>query len=136
MPWTVHFHPDFEPEFEALPEPVQEELLSRLRTLGEFGPSLGRPTVDTLKATKHKNMKELRFTADGIWRFAFAFDPLRQGIVLCGGDKEGVDERLFYERLIARADRRYDEHLLTIEPPVDAESEKSSNKRSRKSKRK
>jgi hypothetical protein len=30
-------------------------------------------------------MKELRFdAADGVWRFAFAFDPTRKAIVLCG----------------------------------------------------
>ena len=29
--------------------------------------------------------------ADGVWRFAFAFafDPKRRGILLCGGDKSG-----------------------------------------------
>jgi hypothetical protein len=31
------------------------------------------------------NMKELRFdAADGVWRFAFAFDPKRKGIVRVG----------------------------------------------------
>ena len=30
----------------------------------EFGPHLGRPTVDALKGSKHANMKELRFDCD------------------------------------------------------------------------
>jgi hypothetical protein len=57
-------------------------------------------------------MKELRFeAADGVWRFAFAFDPPRQAIVLCGGDKSGGSERRFYRRLIALTDQRFDVHL-------------------------
>lgn len=57
-------------------------------------------------------MKELRFdAADGVWRFAFAFDPKRRGIVLCGGDKSGGSEKRFYRQLIAKADDRFDAHL-------------------------
>jgi hypothetical protein len=38
-------------------------------------------------------MKERRFDVDnGVWRFAFAFDPKRTAIVLCGGDKSGGSE--------------------------------------------
>jgi len=60
-------------------------------------------------------MKELRFdAADGAWRFAFAFDPHRQAIILCGGDKTGGSEKRFYVQLIARADVRFDAHLAQI----------------------
>jgi hypothetical protein len=31
--------------------------------------------------------------------------------MLVAGDKSGVNERRFYRTLIARADRRFDEHL-------------------------
>ena len=73
MHWEVVFHEAFEPEFEALPEPVQDELLAHARLLEAFGPLLGRPRADTLKGSKHANMKELRFDAeDGIWCVAFA----------------------------------------------------------------
>jgi len=61
-------------------------------------------------------MKELRFRADGgVWRVAFAFDPRRNAILLVAGDKSGVGERTFYVRLIAKADKRYKDHLETIE---------------------
>jgi hypothetical protein len=41
-------------------------------------------------------MKELRFEADdGVWRFAFAFDPTRRAIVLYGGDKSGGQRKTF-----------------------------------------
>lgn len=40
------------------------------------------------------NMKELRFdAADGVWRFAFAFDPRSKAIMLCGGDKSGGSQK-------------------------------------------
>jgi hypothetical protein len=58
MPWVVLFHPDFEPEFGELPEIVQDELLTRLGVLQEFGPSLGRPNVDTLQGSSFPNMKD------------------------------------------------------------------------------
>jgi hypothetical protein len=62
-------------------------------------------------------MKELRFSSkDGVWRFAFAFDPKRQAIVLCGGDKSGGEERRFYRDLIRKADGRFSDHLVRIKP--------------------
>lgn len=81
MRWSVDLHDDFVPEFHALAEAVQDELLAHITVLETFGPQLGRPRVDTLKGSRHANMKELRFdAADGVWRFAFAFDPRRRAI--------------------------------------------------------
>ncbi|MEX0406470.1 type II toxin-antitoxin system RelE/ParE family toxin [Aquibium sp. LZ166] len=112
MPWTVSFAEEFEPEFDALPEQVQDAILARALVLQREGPSLGRPHVDTLTGSKHANMKELRCNAaDGVWRIAFAFDPARQAILLVGGDKSGSSEKRFYRQLIARADERFDRHL-------------------------
>jgi hypothetical protein len=111
MAWQVLLHPEFEPEYAKLPADIQDELLARLRVLSRFGPDLGRPHVDTLQGSKFKNMKELRFQLDGVWRFAFAFDPQRNAIVLCGGDKEGKNSRRFYRQLIETADRRFSARL-------------------------
>jgi len=116
MKWEVLFHPEFDPEYEALAQEVQDELLAHLKVLEEMGPQLGRPRVDTLNGSEHANMKELRFDAgDGVWRFAFAFDPKRRAIVLCGGDKSGGREKKFYRDLIARADQRFNSHISPIE---------------------
>ena len=61
-------------------------------------------------------MKELRFDADGgVWRFAFAFDPSHEAIVLVGGDKSGGSEKRFYRQLIRKADERFDEHISRIQ---------------------
>ena len=115
MSWNVLFHDDFHAEYLALNGALQNELLAHAKLLQEFGPHLGRPTVDTLKGSKHANMKELRFDCDGgVWRVAFAFDTERAAILLVGGDKGGADQRRFYKKLIANADARFDEHLATL----------------------
>ncbi len=115
MAWNILFHDDFAVEFAALADPLQDELLAHALLLKDFGPGLGRPTVDTLKGSKHANMKELRFAWAGeVWRVAFAFDLERQGILLVGGDKGGAVQRRFYKRLIAVADERFDGHLETL----------------------
>ena len=63
-PWSVDLHAEFIPEYESLPETVQDELLAHIAVLETFGPQLGRPRVDTLNGSRSKNMKELRFDAD------------------------------------------------------------------------
>lgn len=115
MAWTVELHDGFKPEFRELPEDVQDEILAQAQLLECFGPTLGRPRVDTLKGSRHTNMKELRFNAaDGVWRVAFAFDPRRRAVLLVAGDKAGVGESRFYQQLIARADTRFSAHLATL----------------------
>jgi len=118
MSWQVLFHGEFLPEFRELPEDVQDELLARLKVLETMGPSLGRPNVDTLEGSEFGNMKELRFQLDGVWRFAFAFDPRRAAIVLCGGDKENKKSKTFYRKLIKTADRRFKAHIASLEKPA------------------
>ena len=94
---------------------VQDELAASIEVLRRFGPTLGRPQVDTLNGSRHANMKELRFKADdGVWRVAFAFDPERKAIVRVAGDKSGTSEHKFYRKLIARADTRFEAHLARL----------------------
>lgn len=115
MTWEVLFLEEFEPEFDALAEEVQDELLAQTKLLQQLGPQLGRPRADTLNGSHHANMKELRFdAADGVWRVAFAFDPNRKAILLVCGDKSGVSEKRFYNQLIEKADARFDVHLFRI----------------------
>ena len=113
--WDVEIDDAFVPELAALAVDVQDELLAVAKLLGEYGPRLGRPHVNTLKGSKHPNMKELRFdAAGGVWRVAFAFDPRRRALLLVAGDKSGGGQRQFYKALIVKADRRYSAHLQRI----------------------
>ena len=113
--WSVLFHPAFDREFQELSQAVQDELLAHAKVLELIGPTLGRPRVDTLKGSRHANMKELRFDADdGAWRVAFAFDTKRQAVLLVAGDKSGGSQDKFYRQLIRTADKRFDEHLNSV----------------------
>jgi hypothetical protein len=123
--WEVLFHEEFEPEFDALPEDVQDELLAHAKLLQQFGPQLGRPRADTLNGSRYANMKELRFdAADGVWRVAFAFDANRKAIFLVGGDKSGGSEKRFYRQLIEKADACFGEHLARIRKEKERQKKK------------
>ena len=116
MSWVVQIGDEFEPEFDALDENVQTEILALSRLLQRFGPQLGRPRDGTLTGSRHANMKELRFSAaDGEWRVAFAFDPKRKAILLVAGDKSGIRKNRFYRELIRKADDRFDAHLARLQ---------------------
>jgi hypothetical protein len=113
--WAVEMADEFKPEFDALHEEMRTEILALALVIHEFGPQLGRPRVDTLKGSRHANMKELRFSAaDGEWGVALAFDTRRRAILLVAGDKSGGSERRFYRELIRKADNRFDAHLARI----------------------
>ena len=115
MRWHVEFADEFAQEVPGFDPAVRAELLAHAELLEKLGPNLGRPRADTLKGSKHSNMKELRFNAaDGVWRVAFAFDPARQAVLLTAGDKVGVSQKRFYKRLISIADARFDSHLAGL----------------------
>ena len=68
--------------------------------------------ADTLKESRHSNMKELRCRGDcKTWRVAFAFTPTRAALLLVAGDKAGTKEKRFYKSLIKKADARFDQFL-------------------------
>jgi len=113
--WKILLHHGLLKELDLMDEEVEDELLAHLKVLEKFGPELGRPTVDTLKGSSFSNMKELRFTLKGgVWRFAFAFDPTRRAIVLCGANKRGKSQKVFYRELIRKADERFHKHCEEI----------------------
>lgn len=45
---------------DSLPSADRVGIVQDASLLQEFGPQLGRPHVDTMKGSKHLNMKELR----------------------------------------------------------------------------
>ena len=114
MEWTIIFHPDFGNWLYEQAEDVQDSILVGLGLLKQEGPLLGRPYVDTLKGSQYPNLKELRVQHAGEpWRILFAFDPVRQAVVLVGGNKTG--DKRWYEKNIPVAERRFTEHLETLE---------------------
>ena len=99
--------------------------------LRQVGPGLSRPYADTLKGSRYNNMKELRIQSKGIpIPVFFAFDPGRNGVVLCAGHKAGNEKR-FYNLLITLSvvnrrsngmGRTLEQILATEKPEVVAEA--------------
>jgi hypothetical protein len=83
--------------------------------LAEEGPALGRPLVDTIRGSKFANLKELRPGSAGASevRLLFVFDPVRQAVLLVGGDKAG-NWQGWYRTAIPIAEAAYAEHLQRL----------------------
>ena len=95
--------------FGELSEGEYQQVLAALDALAVDGPALGRPFVDTVKGSRHANMKELR-PRGGNLRLLFAFDTERLGIILVAGDKTNNWTK-WYRANIPIADERFQEHL-------------------------
>ncbi|HEY5990310.1 MAG TPA: type II toxin-antitoxin system RelE/ParE family toxin [Streptosporangiaceae bacterium] len=108
----VIWHPAVAEWRMTLDDDTYQQVLAALRELRDHGPALGRPLADTVRGSRHRNMKELRPGSAGRSeiRILFAFDSQRQAILLVAGDKAGRWER-WYKRNIPLADDRFDEHL-------------------------
>lgn len=107
--WEIVFTPEAEKWYMGLGAADAHRAAASFDELERRGPGLGRPFVDSIKRSRHHNMKELR-SIGGHLRALFAFDPHRRAVVLLGGDKTG-DWKGWYKRNIPRADALYDKHL-------------------------
>ena len=99
----------------SLDQTSYEQVIAALEVLRDRGPSLGRPLVDTITASRHRNMKELRPGSVGRSevRILFAFDPKRMAILLIAGDKAGSWTR-WYKRNVPLADDLFDKHIRAL----------------------
>jgi hypothetical protein len=99
----------------ALDQRSYEQVVAAVELLGDHGPQLGRPLVDTIAGSRHSNMKELRPGSSGRseLRVLFAFDPDRRAILLVAGDKTGAWQA-WYRDNIPIADDLFDEHLTNL----------------------
>ena len=114
--WNVVTTDIFDAWFLTQNEDLRESVYEAMWLLEKFGPTLGRPYVDTLNGSDFANMKELRVQYKGSpVRAFFAFDPTRNAIVLCAGDKTGLNEKRFYKDMIKLADSEYRKHLAKLE---------------------
>ena len=104
---TASDDPDANPRRDAL---IAELAVQPDATRAGHGSRLLNAVVDTIRGSRHPNMKELRA---GSMRALFAFDPLRQAIVLVGGDKRD-DWTGWHERNIPLADDMLDAHLDSL----------------------
>ncbi|MEG9499016.1 type II toxin-antitoxin system RelE/ParE family toxin [Mannheimia indoligenes] len=112
--WKVIFTDCFKKWMIEQDVETRKSVLSSLKRLEMFGPALTRPYADTLKNSAYKKMKELRVQHKGKpIRVFFAFDPLRQAIVLCAGDKS--NDKQFYVRMLRLAEQEFSHYLNNLE---------------------
>ena len=110
--WDVRLWKDVESWVLGLDDETYHLVAAAITRLEFEGPTLGRPTADRIKGSRHHNMKELRPGSSGRSevRILFAFDPRRRAILLVAGDKAGKWNR-WYEQNVPIADDRFDEWL-------------------------
>jgi hypothetical protein len=108
MTWEVVGTTEFEGWFLDLDGADRARVEDRVDLLEQHGPALGRPVVDSIKTSRHHNMKELR---TGTLRILFLFDPTSSAVLLIGGNKRDQWKQ-WYETAIPFADDLYDNYLL------------------------
>jgi hypothetical protein len=112
MTWVVEYTNEFGDWFAGLGDNDREDVIAAVEMLEAYGPSLGRPFVDTLKGSRYANFKELRPQGSNP-RILFAFDPRRTAILLMGGDKTGRWQA-WYREMIPMAEQLYEEYLQDL----------------------
>jgi len=122
--WEVLFHEEFEPEFDALPEVVQDELLAHGRLLQQFGPQLGRPVPipQRLPSREHEGIavrRGRRCLESGV-----RLRPEPEGDSPGLRRQVGRSEKRFYRQLIEKADSRLDAHLARVKKEKDKQKHK------------
>jgi hypothetical protein len=121
--WTIVYRPRYSAWFVKCGKGLQNEILAQLEVMKVLGPMLGRPRVDHIKGSIHRNMKELRvqFKGDPV-RILFAFDPERRAVLLLGGVKTGDDR--WYIRNVPLADQEFNLHLQEMRNTQGKDKEK------------
>lgn len=113
MRWEVVGTDEFAQWYDTLEDDQADALDARVELLRDFGPALGRPTVDRVEGSTIHNLKELRVAKRAELRVLFVFDPTRRAVLLVGGDKTGR-WREWYAIAIPRAERLYEDHLKDL----------------------
>ncbi len=100
---------EFEQWFLALDDGDSMAVARVVGLLEAKGITLGFPYSSAIEGTRYP-LRELRIQSGGKpLRVLYAFDPLRQAVLLLGGDKTG-DNR-FYMTLIPRAESIWESYL-------------------------
>jgi len=75
----------------SLDDESRELVVAAVELLEVQGPKLGRPLVETVTTSRHRNMKELRPSSSGRFepRVLFTFDPECRAIFSVAGGKAG-----------------------------------------------
>jgi hypothetical protein len=112
MHWQVVFVEEFASWLAKITTREREVVVEALHELSSHGPTLGRPFVDHIKGSNFNNLKELRPRGTSI-RVLFIFDPMRNAVMLVGGDKSN-NWKSWYSQNIKIAEERYRKYLKEV----------------------
>lgn len=113
MPCEVEYTDEFELWWLQLDEEEQISVAATVGLLEEYGTSLRFPHSSQIKGSRFGQMRELRIQHQGKpYRVLYAFDPLRNAILLLGGDKTG--NNCWYEIHVPIAEQLFEVHLQTL----------------------
>ena len=116
MAWEVEVTNEFVQWFDGLSEREQDDVGAVIDLLAIEGVRLSRPQSASIAGARNSHMRELIVQSGGRpIRVFYAFDPRQTAIMLLGGDKAGVSDRVFYARYIRIADNLYDEYIAELE---------------------
>jgi hypothetical protein len=103
---------EFEAWFEELDGPDTDAVARVVDMLEMQGPTLPFPYSSAIKGASIA-LRELRVQSRGRpFRVFYAFDPVRQAVLIIGGDKTGDDR--FYERMVPLSERIWAQYLKEI----------------------
>ena len=107
---------EFRTWYEALSERDQEPVVHAVKLLEEAGIALPFPHSSAIAGSKIA-MRELRIKSRGKQiRVFYAFDAERQAVLLIAGNKVG--KKRFYDEMVPRAERLWDEYLAEVSKPT------------------
>jgi hypothetical protein len=105
----VAYTDDFGEWFDSLAEAEQDDVAFSVGLVREYGVTLGHPHSSAIKGAKHA-LRELRCQSSGRpLRIFYAYNPVRDAVMILGGDKTGDDR--FYERNVAKAEKIWEQYL-------------------------
>jgi hypothetical protein len=105
---------EFDEWFQSLDEADTDAVARVVDMLEMQGPTLPFPYSSAIKGSSKVALRELRVQSHGRpIRVFYAFDPVRQAVLLIGGDKTGKDR--FYETMVPQAERIFARYLQEFE---------------------
>ena len=108
---------EFQAWFDSLSGRERREVNRVINLLESLGVALAYPHSSALEGARY-SLRELRpKRGDSPLRVIYAFDPLREVLLLLGGDKS--NDKRFYERIIPKAERIWEKHLKDLEEDDD-----------------
>ena len=113
MACEVEYTDEFGVWWVSREEAEQVDVAATVSLLETRDVRLGFPHSSGINGLRHRHMRELRVQSGGKpIRVFYAFDPVRNEILLIGGDK--TDDDRFYDVFVPMADDLYDQHLAEL----------------------